>query len=148
MTELSDKYKEILKDLEANIKDEAQLEYVKEQIYKITDLFMNQIDKILNVNESRIKTMEEKQAEIDRKVQNLTSIVDGIEQDIYIDEQEDEFQIVCPYCNHEFTEEFDETRTEIQCPECNNIIELDWNDEDDGCSGHCSGCHGCGEDEE
>ena len=148
MTQLSDEYKKILEDIEENIKDEEQLEYVKEQIFKIADLFMNQIDKILNMSEARINIMEEKQAEIEKKMENLTHIVDGIEQDIYMDEELDEFQIICPYCNHEFTEEFDETRCEIQCPECNNIIELDWNDEDDGCSGHCSGCHGCGEEEE
>ena len=41
-------------------------------------------------------------------------------------------------------------KTEIECPECKNIIELDWSgnldDEDDGCSGHCCGCSGCGDD--
>ena len=32
----------------------------------------------------------------------------------------------------------------IQCPECHNTIELDWNccdeEEEEGCSGHCSHC--------
>ena len=40
-----------------------------------------------------------------------------------------------------------------ECPECKNIIELDWSgdlydDENDGCSGHCCGCSGCGDIEE
>lgn len=43
----------------------------------------------------------------------------------------------------------DDEKNEIKCPECNNIIELDWNDEEeDCCSGHCSSCHGCGSEEE
>lgn len=148
MTQLSDEYREIIKDIEFNIKDEKQLEYIKNQIFKITDLFMEKMEKILNISETKIKLMEEKQNEIDKKMESLSNIVNGIERDIYMEEQEEEIQIICPYCNHEFTEEFDETRDEIQCPECNNIIELDWNDEDDGCSGHCSGCHGCSDNEE
>ena len=44
----------------------------------------------------------------------------------------------------------DENKTEIECPECKNIIELDWSgdlddDHHQGCSGDCSSCHGCGD---
>ena len=32
-------------------------------------------------------------------------------------------------------------KSDIRCPECNNVIELDWNgDETTGCSGSCSSC--------
>ena len=36
----------------------------------------------------------------------------------------------------------------IKCPECGNLIELDWNgnpddEKDKGCGGNCSGCSGC-----
>ena len=63
-----------------------------------------------------------------------------------------EFEIVCPYCDAEFAIKFEsinEDFNQIKCPECNNIIELDWTEEDeeDGmCQGHCSGCHGCSEE--
>ena len=44
--------------------------------------------------------------------------------------------------------EIDEDFNEIRCPECGNLIELDWNgnpdnDQDKGCGGNCSGCSGC-----
>ena len=72
-----------------------------------------------------------------------------IEDDIYEEEGFD-FEIVCPYCEHEFVIDTSEDKTEIKCPECKNIIELDWSgnldDEDDGCSGNCCGCSGCGDD--
>ena len=48
----------------------------------------------------------------------------------------------------------DELKEEIECPECHNKIELDWDGEDDDCcSGGCCGCGhhdecGCDEDEE
>ena len=44
-----------------------------------------------------------------------------------------------------------ENLKEIKCPECNNTIELDWSgdlEEGEGCSGHCSSCGGCHNDEE
>lgn len=72
--------------------------------------------------------------------------------DIYEDEDYD-FEIVCPYCNHEFVADIeDELKEEIECPECHNKIELDWDGEDDDCcSGGCCGCghhDECGSDEE
>jgi len=48
----------------------------------------------------------------------------------------------------------DENKTEVECPECNNIIELDWTGnvddepEHDGCNGSCHGCHGCEDNDE
>ena len=45
-----------------------------------------------------------------------------------------------------------ENKSEIECPECKNMIELDWtgniNDEKSGCQGSCHGCIGCGDENE
>ena len=41
----------------------------------------------------------------------------------------------------------DELKEEIECPECHNIIELDW-DEEEGCGGCCSSCGICDEEDE
>ena len=73
------------------------------------------------------------------------------EKDIY-DEDGFDFEIVCPYCNYEFIIDLDENKSEIECPECKNMIELDWtgniNDEKSGCQGSCHGCIGCGDENE
>jgi hypothetical protein len=61
----------------------------------------------------------------------------------------EDFEMICPYCNCEFNAEIGQSKTEIKCPECNNIIELDWNGNPDdnndeiGCSGNCHRCGGC-----
>ena len=62
----------------------------------------------------------------------------------------EEDTIDCPYCNAEVPINYDEDVAEIECPECHNTIELDWSGdlEDGGCSGHCSSCGGCHNDEE
>ena len=69
-------------------------------------------------------------------------------------EEVDDFEIVCPYCNYEFVIDVDENKTEVECPECQNVIELDWTGDIDGedndlgeCMGNCHGCHGCEEEE-
>ena len=145
MSVFKDNYTSFLKDMEENIKNKEDLEYIKkrfEQLY-------NQIESSSSNNkiaemENKLKDLENKQNEIDEKVSN-------IEKDIYSEEGFD-FEIVCPYCNYEFVIDVDEEKTEVECPECKNIIELDWSgDLDDdhlGCNGGCSSCHGCGPDDE
>ena len=96
-----------------------------------------------------VKELKENQKIITNKIEKMQQVIDHIESDIYSDEGFD-FEIVCPYCEHEFVIDANEDKNEVECPECKNVIELDWtgdlyDDEDDGCSGHCCGCSGCGD---
>lgn len=74
-----------------------------------------------------------------------------IEKELYITDEDNDnydFEIVCPYCNCEFEIELKELNQDVKCPECHNVIELDWNEEESSCHGDCSCCHGeCDEDE-
>ena len=144
MSDIKGKYKKILEDLENNIKDSEDLQYAKEKFMELSLLFMDIIDRLTILTDARIKEIEEKQTEIDNKISSVQSIVDEIEGDIYEDDENYEFEIVCPYCNYEFTTDIaDEEKEEIKCPKCNNIIELDWNSEDEySCYGNCSHCYG------
>lgn len=152
MSDIKGKYKRILEDLENNIKDQEDLNYAKEKFMELTLIFMDIIDRLTILTDARIQEIEEKQQEINTRISNVQSIVDEIEGDIYDTDDEYEFEIVCPYCNHEFTTDIaDEEKEEIKCPKCNNIIELDWNGEEEySCSGDCTHCHGekVAEDEE
>lgn len=96
-----------------------------------------------------VKELKENQKLMTNKLEKMQQVIDHIESDIYSDEGFD-FEIVCPYCEHEFVIDANEDKNEVECPECKNVIELDWtgdlyDDEDDGCSGHCCGCSGCGD---
>ena len=104
-----------------------------------------QIDTLLG----EVKELKENQKIMTNKIEKMQQVIDHIESDIYSDEGFD-FEIVCPYCEHEFVIDANEDKNEVECPECKNVIELDWtgdlyDDEDDGCSGHCCGCSGCGD---
>lgn len=105
----------------------------------------NKIEQLLK----EVKELKENQKEMTEKMSKMQQVIDHIEDDIYEEEGFD-FEIVCPYCEHEFVIDTSEDKTEIKCPECKNIIELDWSgnldDEDDGCSENCCGCSGCGDD--
>ena len=96
-----------------------------------------------------VKELKENQKIMTNKIEKMQQVIDHIESDIYSDEGFD-FEVVCPYCEHEFVIDANEDKQQVECPECKNVIELDWtgdlyDDEEDGCSGHCCGCSGCGD---
>lgn len=151
MGNLKNEYKSFLDDIEKNIKNKEDLIYIKQRFASFVDVVLNQMDFILDYKKEEIKQLEERQKEMDDKMQKMQEVIDNIEKDIYSEDGFD-FEIVCPYCNYEFVIDVDENKTEIECPECQNIIELDWSgdpddENQDGCSGHCSGCSGCEDDD-
>lgn len=147
MSALSDNYKKIISELENKLTNKEDLEFVKEKMSELSIIFINAIDNIAEKADKKIKKIEQKQKLIESKMEEVEKSVNEIESDIYIeneDEEEYDFEIVCPYCNNEFTEEIN-GKEEIICPECKNTIELDWNanENEEGCNGHCSTCGGC-----
>ena len=144
MARLNDAYKKLVEDLNHNIKNKEDLAYVKEKLADFVDIVIQELNGVVRFKEDKMDQLEQTQRELDAKINKMQQILDNIEKDIYSDEGFD-FEIVCPYCNYEFFIDVDEEKTEIQCPECENMIELDWSgnpDEgaDSGCDGSCSGC--------
>ena len=150
----------IEKSLE-NFKTEMR-EIIKddEQYTKFTekaDIFyyecLKELKKELNYEKEELSKIKIENQDVKTQINDLKGKINNIYRDIY--EDYDDFSIVCPYCNYEFSDEIDEDVTEITCPECNNIIELDWSgnpdsdviddDSQNGCNGNCSHCGGCNE---
>ncbi len=153
MGNIKNEYKSFLDDIEKNIKNKEDLEYIKKRLSSFMDVILEKVDDIANYRKEEIEQLEERQNQIEEQMSKMQGIIDNIEKDIYAEEGFD-FEILCPYCENEFLIDVDENKTEIECPECNNIIELDWTGnvdeepEQGGCNGSCHGCHGCGEDED
>ncbi len=153
MGSIKNEYKSFLDDIEKNIKNKEDLEYIKKRLSSFVDVIVEKVDDIANYRKEEIEQLEERQNEIKEKMSKLQGIIDNIEKDIYAEEGFD-FEIVCPYCENEFIIDVDENKTEVECPECNNVIELDWTGnvddepEHDGCNGSCHGCHGCEDNDE
>ena len=139
MSELNSKYKQILSDIEEKITNKEEQEFVKEKISDLSILFIDIIDKLTSLTNDRLERLEDNQIEFNKRLLKVQKVLDNIENDIYSDDSY-EFEIVCPYCNHEFTTDIDtEIEEEIECPECHNMIELDWNEEDE-CEHECNHC--------
>lgn len=148
MSDLKNHYQAILTELENHFQNEDDQAFVLSKFQELSMMFMDVIDRLTYLTDIRIKEVEEKQQEIDNRIETVKKAVDGIENDIYEDDEAYEFEIVCPYCNHEFVADINsEENAEVERPECHNIIELDWNEEE-GCGGCCSHCDGCGDEED
>lgn len=100
--------------------------------------------------EKKLDMILQNQQELENKINKLEKSMNRIESDIYSDDNFD-LEIMCPYCNYEFMVDMDEDKKEVICPECENVIELDWTgdlDDDFGCGPEgCAGCHGCDDDD-
>lgn len=147
MTQLKKEYKNFMDDIEKNIKNKEDLNYIKERFAKFLDVILDQMDNVLNYKEEKMQKLEETQKQLDEKMKKMQQIVENIEKDIYAEDGFD-FEIICPYCDNEFIIDVDEEKAEVECPECKNIIELDWSGNlEEGCQGNCSHCAGCDEED-
>ena len=144
MSNLNANMKQVLKDLEENLKNKEDFEYVKLQILKLYTSFLNETEKKEEALDKKIKLLTQSQNKVEQKIKSLESHLNSIEKDLYIEDDESDFSITCAYCNHEFVASDDELTDEIECPECGNTIELDWGTDDEGCSGCHGDCSSCG----
>ena len=149
---LKNEYKSFLDDIEKNIKNKEDLEYVKKRFATFLDVVIDQMDFIMDYKKDEIAKLESTQDQLTSQMNQMQQIINNIEKDIYSEDGFD-FEIICPYCNYEFIIDVNEDKTEIQCPECENIIELDWSgdideEEQHGCTGSCNGCQGCSDEDD
>lgn len=125
MRKLKNEYKSFLDDIEKNIKNKEDLDYIKERFVSFVDTVLDEMDSILEYKQEEMAKIEDTQKQLNEKMGQMQQVIDNIEKDIYAEDGFD-FEIVCPYCNYEFIIDVDENKTEIECPECQNVIELDW----------------------
>ena len=123
---LNKKFKEVIKNLEQNITDREDLAYSKSQITELAMTFIDELDRIENSYKSKIEACE-------IRINSLEESINRLENDLFDEDYDDTDleHIKCPYCNTNFFIEFDNTKKEVKCPDCKNIIELDWGNYDD-----------------
>ena len=131
MTDLKKKFNAILQNIEKNVSNKEDLEYIKTQVYNISILFLDELDRLAEININRLNTMSNREKRLESKIESMEKIIKKLEKEIYSQDDDSDFEILCPYCNSEFIEDFrNGLKTEVRCPECGNVIELDWNEED------------------
>ena len=144
MSDFNKKYQELISELEKSIKDKNELNQIKGILSELVIFLTDRVSKSVE--------MESDINKIDRNVRRLQKRIEEIEEDIYVDIDEDvesleklgydqmhdhdyEFEIICPYCDYEFiTDNSYKNNSTIKCPKCKKIIELDWNFENNNSS--------------
>ena len=136
---LKNEYKSFLDDIEKNVKNKEDLEYVKKRFASFLDIVLDQIDYVMDYKKDEIAKLENTQNQLVSQINQMQEVIDHIEKDIYSEDGFD-FEIVCPYCNYEFIIDVDENKTEDIEGEENNH---------GGCQGgSCHGCNGCDDQED
>lgn len=128
INELRDEMKKFISDVNQNIKNPEDLHYILVRTEKLFDEIIKQVEDIVKYKQKEINAIQKKQDEQDDKMEQIEEKMKQMSMDIY-EEEFGEFEITCPYCNCRFIADIDETNKEINCPECNNTIELDWDGE-------------------
>ena len=118
------KFNDAIQNLEENISNKKDLEFAKKQVTDLAISYLDDLSVIEKRYEAKIKNCE-------KRVDGLEEHIQKLEKELF-DEGEAEFEpITCPYCNAHFMIECDSELTEMDCPDCNNTIELDWGDFED-----------------
>ena len=141
MSDLQKKLNKVISDIEKNLKNKEDLEYVKTQIYNIYTIFLDEFDELESKCNEKMENILIKCKVLDDRMSEIEDSIDKIESDIYIKENEEfDFDVTCPS---------EGPQNSVICPECNNVVELDWNDGNEGCLHDCHECGGeCGHDHE
>ena len=84
MSNLKKRLNEILADLENNIQNKEDLDYVKSQVYNISLLFLDEIDKIAELNLGRLNVMLDREKELSKRVATMEKVIKSIEKELYV----------------------------------------------------------------
>ena len=140
--DLKNEMNSFMKDIKSKITNQEEREFILDRTAQLFNIIVNEIGNVLNYKNNEILALESRQKEIDDKMEEMETVLKNIIRDIY--EDEEDFEIICPYCNNEFNADVNEDINVVVCPECENVIELDWgNDNQNDCNGNCSGCGNC-----
>lgn len=130
MAELSDRYRRVLAEISSHISNKEEKKYVEKKVIELSSIYLELLDRLTKMSHVKMNAIEESQAKLIEKVARIQDAINLIQNDIYEWDSYD-FEIICPYCNHSFiTEMTGEYLKEIECPECHNKIELDWDEKE------------------
>ena len=147
MKKLKDEYNSFLNDMQKNIKNKEYLNYIKSRFEKLTDIISDYFEIYEYKENKRLNSIEEKQNNMINQLNEIENRLDKFQNEFY-SEGDFDIEIICPYCDYEFIADINEENEEVKCPNCNNIIELDWTadiygEEDNNDFRGCPGCGGC-----
>ena len=113
---LGKKFKEVIANLEHQIKNKDDLDYAKKQVTELTMSYLNELERLEQHYDFKVSRCAE-------RIDDLEKSIDDVKDKLIQEDEIDVEPINCPYCNSRFLIEFDSSQKEIKCPDCKNIIE-------------------------
>ena len=130
INDITNEMRQFLTDIKENIKNPEELHYLLQRTEKLYDVILTQMERLTDYKVEEMNEIRNIQKKHHDRIDEMEEKIKQLSIDVY-DEELEEFENNCPYCNYTFDADIDDNVREIVCPECNNIIELDWNQEDD-----------------
>ena len=78
---LKNEYKSFLDDIEKNIKNKEDLEYVKGRFASFLDIVLDQMDYIMEYKKEEIAKLEDTQNKLSSQIGQMQQVIDNIEKD-------------------------------------------------------------------
>ena len=104
------------------------LELAKSLFAELGLAYIDEVSKMSETYNSKIIELEERVSSLEEAIRIDFDDENELDEDMQVNISEN---IKCPYCGADFLVEYDETNHETLCPECNNLIELDWGEFED-----------------
>ena len=83
MSNFNSDFKNVLKNLENNVKDKEALEIAKVEIFNLYNLFFDEITEIEQTMNKKILAIAESQLHVEEEIKNMNKSIKNIEKDIY-----------------------------------------------------------------
>ena len=81
MSEFDEKYNKIIEDISKNIKDEKELQFVKEKMNELSAIFINMFNQVNNSSEKRITDLEKNQKGLEEKINKVEKFIEDMKKD-------------------------------------------------------------------
>ena len=81
MASLKEAYQSFLADIEKNMKNKEDLDYVKARFAVFLNVVVDQMDMIINFKEDKMKELEEAQKNLVNKLDKMQQVIDNIEKE-------------------------------------------------------------------
>ena len=88
MSNFNSDFKNVLKNLENNIKDKEALEIAKVEIFNLYNLFFDEITEIEQTMNKKILAIAESQLHVEEEIKNMNKSIKNIEKDIYMEDND------------------------------------------------------------
>ena len=95
MSDIQKKLNKIISDIEKNMKDKEEFEYVKTQIYNIYTVFLDEFDEIEAKYSEKMENIVLKCKVLDDRMNEIENSIEKIESDIYVKVNEEyDFDVI------------------------------------------------------